>query len=337
MTISKLYAPFPYYGGKRRIASRVWEGLGPVDTYIELFGGSLAVLLSCPFGPRKKEIVNDLDGFVTNFWRSIKFDPEKTAAWADYPTVHIDLVARKEYLNQLLPTLVDRLIDDPFYCSYEVAGWWVWAVSNNISLANFSDYKTGNIDKSIPVIISRQGGKGVSKNRLDKSIPRCYKGNGVSLQRKDLLDFDLDGRRLLDWFNVLSIRLSKTFIFCKDWDDIVSPTITGTTKSNNKDSTVGFFLDPPYGTENRTNKLYNLDSKNIADKVKSWSIKYGNNPRWRICVAGYFDDYKEWPENWQVVKWGSNKRKYAQGDEKERQECLWFSPFCQKIEQNQLL
>lgn len=43
-----LRAPFPWFGGKRRVAAQVWEALGAVDNYVEPFAGSLAVLLERP-------------------------------------------------------------------------------------------------------------------------------------------------------------------------------------------------------------------------------------------------------------------------------------------------
>ena len=43
-----LPAPFPWFGGKRRVSSLVWDAIGPVDNYIEPFAGSLAVLLRRP-------------------------------------------------------------------------------------------------------------------------------------------------------------------------------------------------------------------------------------------------------------------------------------------------
>lgn len=55
-----LKAPFPWFGGKSRVASLVWERFGFVDTYNEPFAGSLAVLLGRPHEPRI-ETVNDLD------------------------------------------------------------------------------------------------------------------------------------------------------------------------------------------------------------------------------------------------------------------------------------
>jgi site-specific DNA-adenine methylase len=42
----KLKAPFPYFGGKSRIAAEVWRRFGDVKTYVEPFCGSCAVLLA---------------------------------------------------------------------------------------------------------------------------------------------------------------------------------------------------------------------------------------------------------------------------------------------------
>ena len=58
-----LRAPFPYFGGKRRAASLVWEAIGNVDHYVEPFCGSAAVLLARPHEGRC-ETVNDADGMV---------------------------------------------------------------------------------------------------------------------------------------------------------------------------------------------------------------------------------------------------------------------------------
>ena len=41
--------------------------------------GSAAVLLGRPGGPRGTETVNDKDGFLANFWRAVKHDPEGVA------------------------------------------------------------------------------------------------------------------------------------------------------------------------------------------------------------------------------------------------------------------
>lgn len=69
-----LKAPFPWFGGKSRVAPQVWERFGDVDNYVEPFAGSLAVLLGRPTAPQT-ETVNDIDCYLANSgagWRSIR-------------------------------------------------------------------------------------------------------------------------------------------------------------------------------------------------------------------------------------------------------------------------
>ena len=82
MTADTLKAPFPYFGGKSRIAAAVWERFGTVQNYVEPFFGSGAVLLGCPW-PGHTETVNDADGLLANFWRALRADPDAVAEHAD--------------------------------------------------------------------------------------------------------------------------------------------------------------------------------------------------------------------------------------------------------------
>lgn len=67
--------PFAYYGGKTRLAARI-AGLFPDHSqYVEPFAGSLAVLLAKPAVPR--ETVNDLDGDLVAFWRTLRDRPDE--------------------------------------------------------------------------------------------------------------------------------------------------------------------------------------------------------------------------------------------------------------------
>ena len=79
-----LQAPFPWFGGKSRVAADVWARFGDVPNYVEPFAGSLAVLLGRPHDPQI-ETVNDLDGFIANFWRALQHAPDEVAKWADWP------------------------------------------------------------------------------------------------------------------------------------------------------------------------------------------------------------------------------------------------------------
>lgn len=81
-----LQSPYPYFGGKASVAAGVWLRFGKVDLYNEPFFGSGAMLLGRPGWPDgTTEIINDLWGFVPNFWRAIKADPEAVAMHADIP------------------------------------------------------------------------------------------------------------------------------------------------------------------------------------------------------------------------------------------------------------
>jgi hypothetical protein len=80
----RLKAPFPWFGGKSRVADLVWQRFGDVPNYIEPFAGSLAVLLARPHDPHT-ETINDLDCMVANFWRALSADPDAVAQYADWP------------------------------------------------------------------------------------------------------------------------------------------------------------------------------------------------------------------------------------------------------------
>ena len=68
-------SPFPYFGGKRKVAAEAWAALGDVDSYAEPFAGSLAVLLERPLWHQgRTETVNDADHYLANFWRALRAD-----------------------------------------------------------------------------------------------------------------------------------------------------------------------------------------------------------------------------------------------------------------------
>lgn len=122
MSEHELRAPFPWFGGKRRVAELVWSRLGDVPTYNEPFAGSLAVLLGRPHDPRV-ETVNDLDCYLANFWRALQHAPEEVAYHADGPVNEADLHARHRWLVEHRP---ETVMTDPEYFDARIAGWWVW-------------------------------------------------------------------------------------------------------------------------------------------------------------------------------------------------------------------
>lgn len=107
-----MQAPFPWFGGKSKVAPVVWERFGDVGNYVEPFFGSGAVLLNRPdFDPDDPplETVNDKDGLISNFWRSIQHAPDEVAFWADYPANENDLHARHIWLVNQMGDLVASL------------------------------------------------------------------------------------------------------------------------------------------------------------------------------------------------------------------------------------
>lgn len=122
-----LKAPFPWFGGKSRAASLVWERLGDVGNFVEPFAGSLAVLLQRSHEPRI-ETVNDRDCYLANFWRAVHGDPDQVAYWADWPVSECDLQARHRWLCGRR-RFRRRMLYSPDYYDAKIAGWWVWGIS----------------------------------------------------------------------------------------------------------------------------------------------------------------------------------------------------------------
>jgi DNA adenine methylase len=67
--MTKLFsAPLKWHGGKTYLADWIISHMPPHVHFVEAYAGGLAVLLAKPF-EGTSEVVNDLDGGLTNFWR----------------------------------------------------------------------------------------------------------------------------------------------------------------------------------------------------------------------------------------------------------------------------
>lgn len=186
-----LKAPFPYFGGKSRIAPLVWDRFGDVPNYVEPFLGSGAVLLGRPHDA-KLETVNDKDGYVANFWRAVQGDPEGVAAAADWPVNEADIVARRKWCFEQADGLLDRLKADKDFYDAEIAGVWCWGMSCCIGNA-WSERAASHETGSVNLASSR----------------------GVT------------GRRAIgEWIDRLSVRLRRVRVRCGDWSGVCSPAVT---------------------------------------------------------------------------------------------------------------
>lgn len=127
MKVKKLKAPFPYFGGKSKVAALVWERFGDVRNAIEPFCGTLAWMLLRPHAPQI-ETVNDANCFIANFWRAVQADPEAVVDHCNFPVNEADLHAWHRYLVLTPQAAAFRFMvrSDPKYFDPEIAGRWVW-------------------------------------------------------------------------------------------------------------------------------------------------------------------------------------------------------------------
>jgi DNA adenine methylase len=71
MATTRLTTPLKTFGGKHYLAPHIVALMGPHVTYLEPFAGGLSVLLAKnPVGV--SEIVNDLNGGLTHFWKTLR-------------------------------------------------------------------------------------------------------------------------------------------------------------------------------------------------------------------------------------------------------------------------
>jgi site-specific DNA-adenine methylase len=105
--MNKLPPPFPWFGGKRRIAPIVWSRMGKVRAFCEPFIGAGAVFLARP-DPVGMETINDLDGLVVNFWRSVQMCPLAVKEAFQCLLSEVDLKARHKVLHDEVDA--DRLL-----------------------------------------------------------------------------------------------------------------------------------------------------------------------------------------------------------------------------------
>ena len=289
-------APFPWFGGKSTVSDLVWSAFGDVRNYVEPFFGSGAVLLNRP-DFEGSETVNDLDGYLANFWRAVQHDPEAVAKWADWPVNENDLHARHAWLVAQKGGFVSRLEGDPDFYDAKIAGWWVWGICSWIG----GGWCSG---KGPWQVVDRQ------------LVHLGSAGRGINRQRESIIHM----------FRELSDRLRDVRVCCGDWTRVLGDSVTI------KHGITGVFLDPPYAdTANRCADLYAEDSLDVAHDVQEWAITNGENKLLRIALCGYEGEHTM-PSNWRCVPWKAQGGYGCQGKTTGREnavrERIWFSPWC---------
>jgi len=357
-----LKAPFPWFGGKSRVASLVWDRFGNVPNYVEPFAGSLAVLLGRPHTPRN-ETVNDKDAYLANFWRALAHDPEALAHWADWPVNETDLHARHRWLVDQ-SRFRERTLTDPEFYDPKIAGWWVWGISMWIGSgwcsrpewtgrthASRARGINGQLNDLVRPHLNRgaQGIEALSRAPEQKRPILKRSGIGVHRQMPDVsgagnssgrgvLAPSKAGTALLGYMEALAGRLRRVRVCCGDWTRVLGPSPTTNI------GVTAVFLDPPYDMRvvqdkawsdgaAPTDTLYNEHDNDLSRKVATWAIEHGDDRDLRIALCGYEGEYAM-PDSWECVMWKSHggyaNQANAGGDEHRTRERIWFSPHCLK-------
>ena len=317
-------APFPWFGGKRRVAPLIWKAFGDVDQYVEPFAGSLAVLLERPASHcRRAETVNDADLFLANFWRAVAHDPEAVARWADWPVNEADLFARHLWLVNTGRDRLAAMDTDPDWFDAKVAGWWVWGICAWIGSGWCSG--TGPHTHQTASKLPHLGNAGRGVNGPDDT---AFAKGGSGATGSPWANPTPDLPPVYGYFQLLAQRLRKVRVCCGDWTRVV------TTGALNYGATVGVLLDPPYLGDVRTSDLYANDDHTIAHDVRGWAIANGDNPRYRIALCGYEPEHIDhMPDAWRMHTYSASKSYGSSAgggnnDANRALERIWFSPHC---------
>ena len=368
--------PFPWFGGKSQAAPLVWQLLGDCPHYVEPFFGGGAVLLNRPHPCNRKyysETVNDLDGLVVNAWRAMQFHPEETARHASWPVTEFDKNARQiRVLQWRKEKDYERLAGTHDYCDPLIAGWWLWGTCVQIGAFDgnapwTADPVTGRIRKWKDIAGDGPGvrrnlphistdGRGVNHAAMRepgvaRDLPHISTdGQGVNrpqLREPGVLSDDpanefhpLTMPELVRWFQWLSARLRHVRIINGDWSRVCTTGAAHTLPVRQGKGPCAVFLDPPYSAEaDRNMTLYAMESSTVAHDVREWCVKNGDNPKFRIVLAGFDNEHTELESHgWTVHEWfsaghlrggmGNVRKDKIAGGHQQKRERLWASPHC---------
>ncbi|MGB0956607.1 MAG: DNA adenine methylase [Panacagrimonas sp.] len=301
-----LKAPFPWFGGKRDVSDAVWSRFGRVKHYIEPFCGSSAMLLSAP-SPANLEVVNDVNGFIANFWRAVKNQPENVAIEADYPVSHIDQGARHVWLMSQRQRVGDELQDATWPGDARVAGWWLWGqccwIGSGWCEWFGKEPHVGNAGMGVQALgqVPHVSDAGMGVQALGK-VPHVSNAG-----RGDLITSA--GRASWSWLRKLSDRLERVRVIHGDWSRCLNTHYGGTSTA--------VFLDPPYRSFDAP-----YGAEPVADAVEAWARDNGDL---RVAICGHVGDY-DLP-GWECEPWKRKRLTYGSAKTTD-QEAIWFSPAC---------
>lgn len=357
-------SPFPWFGGKSRVAAHVWKRFGNVPNYIEPFVGSMAVPLGRPHEPRV-ETVNDKDLYIANFWRALKAAPHEVAKHCDWPVNEADLHARHRWLVTEGRERLKRIKRSATFYDARVAGYWVygqclWIGSGWCADDTWNSHRGSTVQKR-PASTGNGQAAGVhrlwlkrpaqnrrgSSNGIHRESLRRWQGGGQGggsgVHSPSLWNQlpDLSGSRGATGRGIHRRALSAETDGLYEYLYRLSVRLRRvrvcvgdwrrvlTPSISSYIGITGIFLDPPYRQDLRA--ICYSEDHDISDEVREWAIANGDNPKLRIALCGYEDEHKM-PTTWETFKWKAHGG-YGRTERAKRNreaERIWFSPHCLK-------
>lgn len=326
-----LTAPFPYFGGKRRVAAEIWRRLGDTPNYVEPFAGSAAVLLARPDSHswwERVETINDKDALLCNFFRAVRDNPYDVAEHADWPVNESDLHARHWWLVNETADLRAELEGDPYFYNSEFAGWWLWGICAWLGPGWGEDGGPWDVIEGEFVRV------GAMKGRTTRQMPHLMSAGRGILAPSALPPINHDlvketwSDHVHDVMKRLQNRLRRVRVTCGDWSRVCNPGVTTV------NGVTGMVLDPPYSQSERATNIYAQDGDEEPGKdALSWAIEAGEDPMYRIAFCGYEGEHV-FPDSWQPFRWKANGYGYVNADANAARETVWFSPHCLSSERS---
>lgn len=184
--------------------------------------------------------------------------------------------------------------------------------------------------------------KGVQAYRYREGVPRKMplisagnvKGGGYTFDTGVQYQRRSSSGALLTYFERLAARLRRVRLLCGDWRRAVKDSVTvnhGTTGVFLEPC--GVFLDPPYPSAEHDMRYHG--DNDIWHDAAAWAIERGDDPRLRICIAGYYTPEIDarFPATWERLSWKArggyaNQKADGRGRANAKREMLWFSKSC---------
>jgi DNA adenine methylase len=223
--------------------------------------------------------------------------------------------ALTETRRPLGPAFRARMRSDPEYFDTEVAGRWVWGISQWIGsgwCTNPEWEGRAHPGNGLRGIHGRKASGAQWQQLPDLSGSRGATGRGVHASGKSL-------EGVHAWMQALGERLRRVRVCCGDWSRVLKPSATV------QIGTTGVLLDPPYEGEE---DVYGQASE-VSRKVREWALENGDNPELRIALCGYEGEH-QMPDTWRCVAWEAVGGYAAARGNKEnaKRERVWLSPHC---------